>query len=219
MHQCLQDQNSIDFRVPIIYRVCPRFNLLSVGQLFSTQKILLPLNRSLNILIFASPDIYKSGLNVLLRAVTGQSCAAEVLMLENQVKISLPLPIKKAENLGIHKKYACVWCERKMYYFFRQNMSCRIWTLCDLCWHLSFTLLLSAKQSSNNPFFLGWKHTTGSWQTFSGGVTPGPGNQCICCSQIGYFIMPSPGMMLLLRWRQLFPSVDITWYDYILQVS
>lgn len=39
----------------------------------------------------------------------------------------------------------------------------------------SFTLLLSAKQSSNNPFLLGWNHTTGSWQASSGGVTPGPG--------------------------------------------
>lgn len=42
-------------------------------------------------------------------------------MCENKVKISLPLPINKAENLGIHKKYACVWCERKMYKFLRQN--------------------------------------------------------------------------------------------------
>lgn len=70
MHQCLQDQNSIDFRVPIIYRVCPQFNLLSVGRLFSTWKILLPLNCSLNIPIFTSPDIYKHGLNVTLKAVT-----------------------------------------------------------------------------------------------------------------------------------------------------
>lgn len=79
MHQCLQDQNSIDFRVPIIYRVCPQFNLLSVGRLFSTWKILLPLNRSLNIPIFTSPDIYKHGLNVTLEAVTEQRGTAEVL--------------------------------------------------------------------------------------------------------------------------------------------
>lgn len=72
MHQCLQDQNSIDFRVPIIYRVCPQFNLLSVGRLVSTWEILLPLNCSLNIPIFASPDIYKHGLNVTLKAVTEQ---------------------------------------------------------------------------------------------------------------------------------------------------
>lgn len=87
--------------------------------------------------------------------------------------------------------------------FLDKNMCRNIWTL-----------LRFAKHSSNSPFFLGWNHATESWQTFSGGVTPGPGNWCIFCSQIGLFIIPSPGIKALLGQRQLLPSVAITSYYY-----
>lgn len=77
--------------MPIIYRVCPQFNLLSVGRLFSTWKILLPLNCSLNIPIFTSADIYKHGLNVTLKAVSKQRGPAEVLyLLESENDSVLP---------------------------------------------------------------------------------------------------------------------------------
>lgn len=120
------------------------------------------------------------------------------------------------ENLGIYKNY-CISCESQnsSYLLFRHNKCNKIWTVGPL---LAFAFYLVAKQSSNNPFFLGWNHSTRSWQTFSGGVTPGPGNQCTGCSQIGHFIIPSPGTTPLLRRGQFFPSHIISYY-YIIQFS